>query len=175
MSEHDKKKIKVSDSTEQAPITDDSSFEIMVSKADFKFNCAHFIAYKGFRERLHGHNYHLSVKLIGHGRLNIDGYLIDFGDIKKATRSICQSFNEYFLCPMKSEAMTITEDKNNMCLNCEDGSFFSFPKADCILLPIYHSSAEELAHYIYCQIARYVCMTVCICYLNEFMHSYCIN
>lgn len=161
MSNPENKKIKLSDSNakpsmELAQITDDSSFEIMVSKADFKFNCAHFIAYKGFRERLHGHNYHLSVKLIGHGRLNVDGYLIDFGDIKKATRSICQSFNEYFLCPMKSEAMNITEDSNNnICLNCEDGSLFSFPKADCILLPIYHSSAEELAHYIYCQIARY--------------------
>ena len=28
-------------------ITDESAFEILVSKADFKFNCAHFIAYKG--------------------------------------------------------------------------------------------------------------------------------
>jgi 6-pyruvoyl-tetrahydropterin synthase len=30
-----------------------------------KFSCAHFIAYDGFRERLHGHNYNLTLRLIG--------------------------------------------------------------------------------------------------------------
>ena len=135
-------------------VDDGSEFEILVSKADFKFNCAHFIAHKGFREKLHGHNYHITVKVTGHGQLNSDGYLIDFADIKIAARSICQTFNEYFICPMKSEAMEITEENNNLCLKCEDGSIFSFPKGDCITLPIYHSSAEELAHYICCQIIK---------------------
>ena len=56
-----------------------SHFEVFVSKEDFKFNCAHFISFKGFRERLHGHNYRLSVRAIGSKRLGDDGYLIDFG------------------------------------------------------------------------------------------------
>ena len=30
-----------------------ANFQVTVSKADFKFNCAHFIAYRGFRERMH--------------------------------------------------------------------------------------------------------------------------
>jgi len=34
-------------------------FEVSVSREDIKFHCAHFVAYKGFRERLHGHNYTL--------------------------------------------------------------------------------------------------------------------
>lgn len=38
-------------------------FEVFVSKEDFKFNCAHFISFKGFRERLHGHNYRISIKV----------------------------------------------------------------------------------------------------------------
>ena len=86
-----------------------------------------------------------------------DGYLIDFGDIKSVGRSICKSMNEYFIVPMKSDVMTIGEDNtntNNLCMECKDGSFFSFPKNDCILLPIAHSSAEEIAHYIWCQIVR---------------------
>jgi hypothetical protein len=33
-----------------------------------------------------------------------------------------------------------------------DGTEFLFPKSDCILLPIVHATAEELAIYIYCQI-----------------------
>lgn len=86
-----------------------------------------------------------------------DGYLIDFGDIKSIGRSICKSMNEYFIVPMKSDVMIIGEDNtntNNLCLECKDGSFFSLPKNDCIILPIVHSSAEEIAHYIWCQIVR---------------------
>ena len=76
-----------------------AEFEVFVSKADFKFNCAHFIAFKGFRERLHGHNYTCSVKVTGSSSIGTDGYVIDFGDIKKATRSLCKNLNEYFICP----------------------------------------------------------------------------
>src|SRR4051812_2944212 len=59
-------------------------FEVFVAPSDrFKFNAAHFIAYKGFRERLHGHNYSVSITLIGRcGQLGSDGYLLDFGDVK---------------------------------------------------------------------------------------------
>ena len=42
-----------------------TQWEVRISKEDMKFSCAHFIAYKGFRERLHGHNYSMSVRLIG--------------------------------------------------------------------------------------------------------------
>ena len=34
----------------------------------------------------------------------------------------------------------------------EDGSRFSFPEADIVLLPIVHTSAEELARYVLSQI-----------------------
>jgi len=129
-------------------------FEIYVEKADFKFNCAHFVAFKGFRERLHGHNYHASVKVVGDrsGILHEDGYLIDFGEIKKTLRIICKELNEYFICPTRSDVMTITEEGTQVCLVCEDGTSYSFPREDCAMLPIHHSTAEELAHYIYCRI-----------------------
>lgn len=130
-------------------------FEVNVSKADFKFNCAHFISYKGFREKLHGHNYTVSVKLTGGDMLGSDGYVIDFGDIKKATRDICKSLNESFICPRNSTDLTIVETEQQICLQCEDGSTFSFPRSDCVLLPIVHSSAEELSHWLWCTLVRY--------------------
>ena len=34
-------------------------------------------------------------------------------------------------------------------ITCEDGSKFVFPRQDCLLLPIMHSTAEELAIYLY--------------------------
>lgn len=133
-----------------------SEFEIFVSKADFKFNCAHFIIFNGFRERLHGHNYQLSVKVIGDGSVGPDGYLIDFGDIKKATRALCKNINEYFICPTRSPNMKIEKSDNEVRLECDDGARFCFPSSDCLMLPLFHSSAEELALYFYCEIIRFV-------------------
>lgn len=130
-------------------------FEVFVSKEDFKFNCAHFIAYKGFRERLHGHNYRVSVRVTGSDYINPDGYVLDFGEIKKVARKLCTSLNEYFICPMKSTDIVISEVDGQVCLLCEDGSKFSFPRSDCAMLPIVHSSAEELAHWLWCSILRY--------------------
>jgi dihydroneopterin triphosphate aldolase (PTPS-III) / 6-pyruvoyltetrahydropterin synthase len=131
-----------------------AEFEVLISKADFKFNCAHFIIFDGFRERLHGHNYQLSVRVTGHQYVGSDGYLIDFGDIKKAARSLCKDLNEYFICPTRSTNMKIVEDNAEVCLECDDGSRFVFPRGDCAMLPLYHSSAEELAHYFWCAIIR---------------------
>ena len=43
-------------------------FDVFVAKEDFKFSSSHFVAYDGFRERLHGHNYSCSIRLKGEVR-----------------------------------------------------------------------------------------------------------
>lgn len=122
-----------------------TSFEVYVSKDSFKFNAAHFIAYRGFRERLHGHNYRVSVRM--EGPVGDDGYVVDFGDIKRATREVCSSLNERVIVPMKSDVISIEQSDGQVRMTCEDGTKFSFPEADCVLLEIRHSSAEELAEW----------------------------
>jgi dihydroneopterin triphosphate aldolase (PTPS-III) / 6-pyruvoyltetrahydropterin synthase len=123
-----------------------TSFEVYVSKDSFKFNAAHFIAYRGFRERLHGHNYRVSVRM--EGPVGDDGYVVDFGDIKRAAREVCNSLNERVLVPMQSDVLTVDVADGEVRLVCEDGTRFSFPLADCALLEIRHSSAEELAAFV---------------------------
>lgn len=217
---------------------DHASFEIYVAKDTFKFNASHFVAYPGFRERLHGHSYRASVKLIGCKKIGRDGYVLDFGCVKSAAAAVCKTMNEYFLVPKLSEVLEITVDEaegddengvnskicghcdddhgkdvrlegtptnkrrrtnntsqcdeikdeddstvggngsmfeakrmktqNNatmypgsVTIKCEDGSMFVFPRQDCLLLPIMHSTAEELAVYLYGKIlskldARYL-------------------
>jgi len=44
------------------------SIEVYVQKDTFKFTAAHFVAFRGYRERLHGHNYHLGVRMLGDGQ-----------------------------------------------------------------------------------------------------------
>ena len=126
------------------------TFSVRVFKADFKFNAAHFIAYSGFRERLHGHNYRVGVEMwtgSGRAQLEADGYVMDFGQIKRTLRAECKALNERFLCPCASDVLRISFPAGNtqLQIDCEDGSMFSFPRADCAELPIVHSSVEELA------------------------------
>lgn len=131
-----------------------TNFEVNVSKDTFKFNAAHFVAYHGFRERLHGHNYKLSIRLLGSRTLGQDGYVLDFGDLKAVAKKVCKQLNEYFLCPMHSDVISIQEDERgeNIKLLCQDGAEFSFPKKDCAMLPIVHSTVEEIAIYCWGQI-----------------------
>lgn len=143
-----------------------TNFEVNVSKDTFKFNAAHFVAYNGFRERLHGHNYKLSIRLLGSRTLGQDGYVLDFGELKAVAKKVCKELNEYFICPMYSNVITIQEDETqgggggqqqqqqqpNWKLLCQDGAQFSFPKSDVVMLPIVHSTVEEIAIYCWGQI-----------------------
>ncbi|KAG6572808.1 RNA helicase [Phytophthora cinnamomi] len=129
-----------------APNSNANVFKVHVSKDYMKFNAAHFIAFKGFREKLHGHNYRLAVTITG--QIGSDGYVVDFGEVKKISRVICKDLNESFLVPMNSDVLKISFDDANVHILTEDMARFSFPKADCSLLPIAHSSAEELTVYI---------------------------
>lgn len=111
-------------------------------------------AFKGYRERLHGHNYQVGVRVYGSKKISNDGYVVDFGNIKKITRAVCKELNEHFLCPMHSDVIDVvlgtpSGGGDSVQLTCEDGSVFVFPRADCALLPIVHATAEELAIYLW--------------------------
>mmetsp|Transcript_3438 Transcript_3438/g.7416 ORF Transcript_3438/g.7416 Transcript_3438/m.7416 type:complete len:303 (-) Transcript_3438:275-1183(-) len=141
-----------------------TNFEVYVSKADFKFNAAHFVAFQGFRERLHGHNYTVGVRLLGSRQICSDGYVLDFGDVKKVVKVVCKKLNERFLCPTKSDVIDMeiidADSKGNgdqnksksVVLVCEDGSRFAIPLDDCAMLPIMHATVEELAIYVWGEI-----------------------
>jgi 6-pyruvoyltetrahydropterin/6-carboxytetrahydropterin synthase len=121
-------------------------YEVFVSKDYFKFNAAHFMAYPGFRERLHGHNYRVAVRVAG--GLGADGYVVDFGDIKRAARDICAEMDERLIVPMRSDCLRIERARGQLEITTEEGARFSIPEQDCVMLPIAHSSAEELAAYV---------------------------
>jgi 6-pyruvoyltetrahydropterin/6-carboxytetrahydropterin synthase len=123
-----------------------AGYRVVVEKDYLKFSAAHFIAYKGFREPLHGHNYQVSVMLSG--TVGTDGYVLDFGIVKQVTKSVCDELDERILVPAASDCLTVTRDGPSVVLVYEDGTRFVFPASDCVLLPIAHASAEELAAYV---------------------------
>lgn len=111
-------------------------FSVDVKHPAFKFNCAHFIVFPGYREKLHGHNYNCSVNVKGKHINRNDGYLIDFGVLKKHMKEVCAELNEKFIVPIKSNSLKITEMENNIQLDvADDNSMFSFPKVCFNILP----------------------------------------
>jgi 6-pyruvoyltetrahydropterin/6-carboxytetrahydropterin synthase len=127
------------------------SFRVHVTKDYLKFSAAHFIAYPGFRERLHGHNYRVSVAV--HGPLGPQGYVVDFGVVKRIARRLCERLDERLLIPARSDCLTVREDGDSVTVRYGEDEF-RFPRGDVLLLPIVHSSAEELAQYLTGELRR---------------------
>jgi dihydroneopterin triphosphate aldolase (PTPS-III) / 6-pyruvoyltetrahydropterin synthase len=126
-----------------------SGFSIHVTKENLKFLAAHFIAYPGFREPLHGHNYQVGVRV--EGRLDANGYVLDFGLIKKVTKEIADRLDERTIIPANSDCLRIERSGDELSVSYGSDRF-AFPVSDVAILPIAHSSVEELAHYVWNQL-----------------------
>lgn len=123
-----------------------ASFSIQVTKENLKFSAAHFIAYPGFREPLHGHNYQVGVRV--EGRLSATGYVLDFGIVKKLLKEIVDQLDERTIIPSASDCLEVREAGDQLMVRY-GADEFSFPRGDVALLAIAHSSAEELARFIW--------------------------
>src|SRR3989442_11713109 len=121
-------------------------YSVVVAKDYLKFAAAHFIAYPGFREPLQGHNYQVSVRV--EADLGPDGYVLDFGLVKRVAKALCEELDERVLLPERSDCLILTRTEDAVEVRTEAGHRFRFPAADVRLLPIAHSSAEELAAYL---------------------------
>jgi 6-pyruvoyl-tetrahydropterin synthase len=121
-----------------------SGFAIHVAKENFKFSAAHFLVYPGFREHLHGHNYQVGVRIEG----ALSGpYVLDFGLVKKLILEIVGRLDGRTIVPLQSDCMQIEHDDRRVRILYGDEEFV-FPAGDVCLLPIVHSSVEELARLV---------------------------
>ena len=106
-----------------------SIFSVSIGKEQLCFTAAHFIAFKGFREPLHGHTYQAEVKVSG--PVGPDGYVVDFLVLKKIAEEECQQLHFTTLLPEHSDCLRISADAETVRVECEDGTQFSFPPAGC--------------------------------------------
>ena len=121
------------------------SFRVHVTKDYLKFSAAHFIAYPGFREALHGHNYRVSIE--ARGALGSQGYVVDFGVVKRIARRLCERLDETTLIPVNSDCLKVEQVGESVVVQYEQDEF-RFPRSDVTLLPIVHTSVEELSRYL---------------------------
>ncbi|KPL22582.1 MAG: hypothetical protein AMJ93_06875 [Anaerolineae bacterium SM23_84] len=121
------------------------SYRIVVEKGHLRFSAAHFITFMGKCERLHGHNYALSVELAG--ELTGDGYVFDFVALKGLLRDICDSLDHHFLIPTKNENLALRRSDSEWELHFGERRYV-FPAQDVLLLPVDNITAERLAEYV---------------------------
>jgi 6-pyruvoyltetrahydropterin/6-carboxytetrahydropterin synthase len=123
-----------------------SQFKVRVSKDYLVFCSGHFITYDGDHcERLHGHNYRTAVEV--EDELDENDYVIDFIALKDLTRKITDELDHRMLLPARSSKIQVREDGANLRVTYRD-RLWSFPRDECVLLPIANTTAELLADYI---------------------------
>ncbi|MFN0245584.1 MAG: 6-pyruvoyl trahydropterin synthase family protein [Kofleriaceae bacterium] len=119
------------------------SHQITIARSEHKFSCAHMTVFPdGTKERLHGHNYTVSVA-IDVERVDFAS-MIPFAVIKDAIRELCKEWKERVMIATTNPFVVIVRDDTELEVTvC--GARYVFPRGDVLLLPIDNISAESLA------------------------------
>jgi 6-pyruvoyltetrahydropterin/6-carboxytetrahydropterin synthase len=119
-------------------------WSIFIEKDYLKFSAAHFLIFPdGSAERLHGHNYKVTVTL--ETELDEHGLVVNFKEIKPMVRRICDELDEHLLIPGLHPVLTAKPvDAGQMEIRYLERRYL-IPADEVIVLPIGNSSAENLA------------------------------
>jgi len=119
-----------------------SLYRLEVTKDELGFAAAHFITMRGKCERLHGHNYRVTVEVAG--RLGEDGYVVDFGLLKKHSREIARSLDHRVLLASENSQLAFSEADGHLQVQY-GAKRYVFPVDEVVMLPIANTTAELLA------------------------------
>ena len=121
-------------------------YTVRVTKDYLVFCCGHFITYDGTEcERLHGHNYRAAVEV--DGLLDRNHYVFDFVALKHRTRDIVDELDHHMLLAANNPLLPGEDAGPNWVVRYKE-KFWSFPKEDCVVLPIENTTAELLAKWM---------------------------
>ena len=120
-----------------------SAHRIQVARAEHKFSCAHMTVFPdGRKERLHGHNYTVSVAL-DLAAISF-GELIDFGAIKREVAALCAEWRERTLIAEHNPRSRLRRAGGELELVlC--GQRYVMPEEDALVLPIDNTTVEALS------------------------------
>ncbi|MBA6412796.1 6-carboxytetrahydropterin synthase [Parahaliea sp. F7430] len=123
---------------------------LYIDKEAHKFSAAHYTIFSATeRERLHGHNYSVSVRIVA--PMGNNGFSADYNVYKRRIEQLCEQWDEYVLLANLSPYQRI----------CEDGPYYRvsftgedmlFLKSDTLLLPIANATVEEFSHCLLMQL-----------------------
>ena len=126
-------------------------YSVRLAKEHHVFSAAHFITFGApgatICERLHGHNYRVSVEV--DGPLDENQYVIDFIALRDELKAITDEFDHRMLLPTGHPLIRVTAGEREVeVVFTPDGRRWVFPAGDCAILPVANTTAELLAQYI---------------------------
>ncbi len=120
-----------------------SGYQVRVTKDTLVFSAGHFITFDGDHcERIHGHNYRVAVEV--EDELDENHYVFDFIALRDLTQAIVADLDHRMLLPTQSRLIRLEDDGPNVRAVYRD-RFWSFPREECVLLPIPNTTTELLA------------------------------
>jgi 6-pyruvoyltetrahydropterin/6-carboxytetrahydropterin synthase len=127
-------------------------FTLRLAKSDFKFAASHFTWFPdGSAERLHGHNYQVSLWLSA-DTVGPSGMLIEARVVKDHVRRLCAALDERMLVPEPSERVAIEASSGELRVRCA-GREYRLPTEDVVRLPVANITVECLARWIWGELA----------------------
>jgi len=126
-------------------------FRLQLAKETFKFSAAHFTLLGEDAEHLHGHNYRVAVEVTGR-RLDADGLLVGFANLKALLREVCERLDDRVLVPTRSPRLLVAQQGEEIEVRWGD-RVYRFPAAEVMLLPLENSSIELLARMLWEELA----------------------
>jgi len=119
---------------------------LYIDKESHKFSAAHYTIFSATdRERLHGHNYSVSAKIVA--PMGDNGFSADYNVYKTRLATLCEGLDEFMLLAGNSPYQTISE--SGACYRVKYANQeMLFLQSDTLVLPIRNATVEEFSHYL---------------------------
>jgi len=119
---------------------------LYIDKESHKFSAAHFTIFSATeRERLHGHNYSVSARIVA--RMGDNGFSADYNLYKSRIAALCAALDEYTLLAADSPHQSIAIDDGHYRVTFA-GEDMWFLRSDTLVLPIRNATVEEFSRYL---------------------------
>jgi 6-pyruvoyltetrahydropterin/6-carboxytetrahydropterin synthase len=119
---------------------------LYIDKESHKFSAAHYTIFSATdRERLHGHNYSVSARIVA--PMGDNGFSADYNVYKSRLATLCDSLDEYMLLAGESPYQQIEEA--GACYRVSYAAEeMLFLQSDTLVLPIRNATVEEFSYYL---------------------------
>lgn len=119
---------------------------LYIDKERHKFSAAHFTIFSATeRERLHGHNYSVSARIVA--PMGTNGFSADYNVYKNRLAALCEELDEHML--LASESLYQQIEAEGSCYRVVfNGEEMFFLRSDTLVLPLRNVTVEELSRYL---------------------------
>ncbi len=125
---------------------------LYIDKESHKFSAAHYTIFSATeRERLHGHNYSVSARIVA--PMGDNGFSADYNVYKSRLKTLCDELDEYMLLAGDSPHQRIEEAGSCYRVVFADEEML-FLRSDTLVLPVTNATVEEFSHYLLQRLLR---------------------